>query len=84
MSNREADEFIGGYERVSFVVKKLKSYLRIQTERIRSHTQVPAEPGNVFQASERGMVGWIVKTVERTLDFDINQRDHFMRTGLHW
>ena len=41
-------------------------------------------PKNIFEASEQGVVGWIVKAVERTLDYDINQRDRLLRTGLHW
>ncbi|GAX76376.1 hypothetical protein CEUSTIGMA_g3822.t1 [Chlamydomonas eustigma] len=39
---------------------------------------------NIFEAAERGQIGWVVKAVERTLDYDINQRDRLLRTGLHW
>ncbi len=31
-------------------------------------------PGNIFQAAERGMVGSIIKLVERNIEYDINQR----------
>lgn len=34
----------------------------------------PGPPKNIFEAAERGMVGFIVKAVERTLEFNINQR----------
>jgi ankyrin repeat protein len=30
------------------------------------------------------MVSYIVRHVERSLDFDINQRDKLQRTALHW
>uniref|UniRef100_A0A7S0S0X3 Uncharacterized protein n=1 Tax=Chlamydomonas leiostraca TaxID=1034604 RepID=A0A7S0S0X3_9CHLO len=43
-----------------------------------------AAPRNIFEAAERGMTGWIVKAVERSLEFDINQRDKLQRTALHW
>jgi hypothetical protein len=29
---------------------------------------------NIFEAAERGQIGFVVKAVERTLDYDINQR----------
>eukprot|EP00955_Chlamydomonas_euryale_P103838 365526-Chlamydomonas_euryale.AAC.18 len=31
-------------------------------------------PANIFEAAEQGAVGWIVKTVERAVEFNINQR----------
>ena len=31
-------------------------------------------PQNIFEAAERGNVGFITRCAERTLEFDINQR----------
>lgn len=44
----------------------------------------PGGPKNIFEAAERGSVGFIVKLVERTIEFNINQRDRLQRTALHW
>ncbi|KAG1664747.1 hypothetical protein FOA52_004755 [Chlamydomonas sp. UWO 241] len=41
-------------------------------------------PKNLFEAAEQGAVGWIVKKVERSIDYDINQRDRLSRTAIHW
>lgn len=42
------------------------------------------EPRNLFEAAERGVVSFIVRQVERNIEYDINQRDKFQRTALHW
>ncbi|KAI8467738.1 MAG: ankyrin repeat-containing domain protein [Monoraphidium minutum] len=41
-------------------------------------------PKTIHEAAERGNTAWCVRTIERTLDFDINCRDRLMRTALHW
>ncbi|MEW5320469.1 MAG: hypothetical protein WDW38_011539 [Sanguina aurantia] len=41
-------------------------------------------PRNIFEAAERGLVGYIVKAVERRLDFNVAQKDKFDRSALHW
>mmetsp|Transcript_550 Transcript_550/g.1483 ORF Transcript_550/g.1483 Transcript_550/m.1483 type:complete len:169 (-) Transcript_550:187-693(-) len=42
------------------------------------------EPKNLHEAAERGDVNFIRDVIERTVDFDVNQRDHIGRTALHW
>eukprot|EP00199_Chlamydomonas_sp_CCMP681_P008551 CAMPEP_0119102108 /NCGR_PEP_ID=MMETSP1180-20130426/966_1 /TAXON_ID=3052 ORGANISM="Chlamydomonas cf sp, Strain CCMP681" /NCGR_SAMPLE_ID=MMETSP1180 /ASSEMBLY_ACC=CAM_ASM_000741 /LENGTH=151 /DNA_ID=CAMNT_0007086335 /DNA_START=110 /DNA_END=565 /DNA_ORIENTATION=- len=41
-------------------------------------------PKSLHEAAERGNVSYITRTVERTLDLDINQVDNLQRTALHW
>ncbi|GBF93117.1 hypothetical protein Rsub_05846 [Raphidocelis subcapitata] len=41
-------------------------------------------PKSFHEAAERGDTSWCVRTIERTLDFDVNCRDRLMRTALHW
>ncbi|GFH28405.1 predicted protein [Haematococcus lacustris] len=44
----------------------------------------PVAPKSLFEAAERGAVGYIVRQVERNIEYNINQRDKFQRTALHW
>ncbi|GFH25437.1 predicted protein [Haematococcus lacustris] len=44
----------------------------------------PVAPKSLFEAAERGTVGYIVRQVERNIEYNINQRDKFQRTALHW
>ncbi|KAG2495333.1 hypothetical protein HYH03_006603 [Edaphochlamys debaryana] len=41
-------------------------------------------PKSIFEAAERGMVGFITRTVERAIEYNINIRDKYQRTALHW
>lgn len=41
-------------------------------------------PKTIHEAAERGYTGVIVRMVERNVEFDINQRDKYQRTALHW
>eukprot|EP00878_Enallax_costatus_P003965 GHUV01004186.1.p2 GENE.GHUV01004186.1~~GHUV01004186.1.p2 ORF type:complete len:191 (+),score=59.06 GHUV01004186.1:313-885(+) len=41
-------------------------------------------PKNFHEAAERGDVTYMVKLMERTIDFDINEQDRTGRTALHW
>uniref|UniRef100_A0A7S3QTA9 Uncharacterized protein n=1 Tax=Dunaliella tertiolecta TaxID=3047 RepID=A0A7S3QTA9_DUNTE len=41
-------------------------------------------PKNIHEAAERGNTGFIVRLIERSLDFNINQKDNLGRTALHW
>eukprot|EP00882_Tetradesmus_deserticola_P006660 GHRQ01007013.1.p1 GENE.GHRQ01007013.1~~GHRQ01007013.1.p1 ORF type:complete len:195 (+),score=75.21 GHRQ01007013.1:144-728(+) len=43
-----------------------------------------APPKNIHEAAERGDTHYIVKAIERTIDFDINMTDRTGRTALHW
>ncbi|WIA13754.1 hypothetical protein OEZ85_007304 [Tetradesmus obliquus] len=43
-----------------------------------------APPKNFHEAAERGDTNYLVKTIERTIDFDINMTDKTGRTALHW
>eukprot|EP00879_Flechtneria_rotunda_P004851 GHRR01005125.1.p1 GENE.GHRR01005125.1~~GHRR01005125.1.p1 ORF type:complete len:196 (+),score=77.08 GHRR01005125.1:170-757(+) len=43
-----------------------------------------APPKTIHEAAERGDCSFIVKTIERTIDFDVNQQDKTGRTALHW
>lgn len=43
-----------------------------------------AAPKTIHEAAERGFTGVIVRLVERNVEFDINQRDKYQRTALHW
>ena len=43
-----------------------------------------AAPRTIHEAAQNGDLSWIVRTVERTLDYDINSRDRLQRTALHW
>ncbi len=49
-----------------------------------SSTPNAGPPKNIFEAAERGNVAFITRLVERSLEFDINQRDKIQRTALHW
>jgi len=39
-------------------------------------------PKSIHEAAERGNTNWCVRAIERTIDFDVNQRDQLMRTAL--
>ncbi|GIL65032.1 hypothetical protein Vafri_18881 [Volvox africanus] len=41
-------------------------------------------PKTIFEAAERGLAGYITKTIERAIEFNINIRDKYQRTALHW
>ncbi|KAG2487618.1 hypothetical protein HYH03_013757 [Edaphochlamys debaryana] len=41
-------------------------------------------PKDIFEAAQRGDQGYIKRIAERTLDFNVNQRDSLARTALHW
>ncbi|MEW5306548.1 MAG: hypothetical protein WDW36_009004 [Sanguina aurantia] len=41
-------------------------------------------PTDIFEAAQRGMHSFITKQVDRSVEFDINQRDRLNRTALHW
>ncbi|GLC37378.1 hypothetical protein PLESTB_001593700 [Pleodorina starrii] len=41
-------------------------------------------PKTIFEAAERGLAGYITRTVERAIEFNINIRDKYQRTALHW
>mmetsp|Transcript_26142 Transcript_26142/g.57142 ORF Transcript_26142/g.57142 Transcript_26142/m.57142 type:complete len:215 (+) Transcript_26142:65-709(+) len=56
----------------------------LATASAKPEDDTPQPPRNIFEAAERGMVGWIVKTVERNIEYDVNQRDRLSRTALHW
>eukprot|EP00775_Hariotina_reticulata_P002654 gene2655-2953_t len=43
-----------------------------------------APPKTFHEAAERGDTAYIIKVIERTIDFDINQQDKTGRTALHW
>eukprot|EP00877_Chromochloris_zofingiensis_P009255 jgi/Chrzof1/4583/Cz14g19050.t1 len=43
-----------------------------------------APPKTFHEAAERGNTSVIMRYIERTIDFDINQKDRLMRTALHW
>lgn len=46
---------------------------------------VDEEPPKTFhEAAEKGNTNMLVRMIERTIDFDINQRDKLNRTALHW
>eukprot|EP01026_Neomeris_dumetosa_P062159 TRINITY_DN58740_c0_g1_i2.p2 TRINITY_DN58740_c0_g1~~TRINITY_DN58740_c0_g1_i2.p2 ORF type:complete len:174 (-),score=39.69 TRINITY_DN58740_c0_g1_i2:205-726(-) len=38
----------------------------------------------IHEAAQKGMTKRIMIMVEKNIDFDINQRDHYGRTALHW
>ncbi|KAG2454810.1 hypothetical protein HYH02_000642 [Chlamydomonas schloesseri] len=46
--------------------------------------KMPDPPKNIFEAAERGAVGFITRSVERAIEFNINVRDKYQRTALHW
>ncbi|GFH32921.1 predicted protein [Haematococcus lacustris] len=49
-----------------------------QTPRVSvSGAETPPAPKNLFEAAERGAVGFIVRQVERNIEYNINQRDKF-------
>ncbi|KAK9815857.1 hypothetical protein WJX72_010854 [[Myrmecia] bisecta] len=41
-------------------------------------------PASIHEAAERGLHKDIIRMVERTLDFEIDQRDRYGRTALMW
>ncbi|KXZ44726.1 hypothetical protein GPECTOR_63g51 [Gonium pectorale] len=41
-------------------------------------------PKTIFEAAERGLTGYITRAVERAIEFNINIRDKYQRTALHW
>ncbi|GFH24604.1 predicted protein [Haematococcus lacustris] len=52
-----------------------------QTPRVSvSGAETPPAPKNLFEAAERGAVGFIVRQVERNIEYNINQRD---KTAVH-
>ncbi|GFR42077.1 hypothetical protein Agub_g2900 [Astrephomene gubernaculifera] len=41
-------------------------------------------PKTIFEAAERGLTGYITRTIERAIEFNVNIRDKYQRTALHW
>jgi len=40
-------------------------------------------PKSIHEAAERGNTGFIVRAIERTLDFDINQKARALEDSIH-
>lgn len=43
-----------------------------------------APPRSFHEAAERGNTKFLIRTIERNIEFDINQKDRHGRTALHW
>ncbi|KXZ49670.1 hypothetical protein GPECTOR_20g527 [Gonium pectorale] len=41
-------------------------------------------PKDIFEAASRNDTSYVKKMAERTIEFNINQRDQLQRTALHW
>lgn len=41
-------------------------------------------PTTFHEAAEKGAIKFLIRMIERNVDFDINQRDRYNRTALHW